>query len=366
MSKYFSEIGPNVAYTIEVNVRGNKTITNTETITNQAFVKSKEVIRESEVVTVTQIRPAADFYVTTNDGVKEVTPNQVVTYTVTVQNIGSVITHTNFVVTDTLAAYLDFVRLDLGTLIYTPTFISSDNLTHVWRFGELLDPSEAISYRITGQVKSNAPTSQSTLHRVVVRSPDEKYLGNNIAEDLNKIVVQPITNFNFNLTIDRKRVEVGEGIHFLITLENIGDTIPVNARVTDVFPAVLDIVDAKTTFGTLNINASTRTVTVDLGSFGKGRKILISITTKVNSSATTSAVYDHKSALTYNPNVTIESNTVKFSIIAGGGILPGTGLGPPAHYADARASSPALWLLPFALLLPLILLGRRWARIPPA
>ncbi len=133
------------------------------------------------------------------------------------------------------------------------------------KLARILDPNEAISYKITGKVQTNAPVGNYTNHRVVARSPDEKYLGNNTAIDQNLITVQPTQDYNFVLKIDRTRVEVGEGIHFGITLSNIGTTIPVNAKVTDIFPSVLDIVDAETSVGTLTINASTRTVTVNIG-----------------------------------------------------------------------------------------------------
>jgi hypothetical protein len=73
-------------------------------------------------------------------------------------------------------------------------------------------------------------------------------------------------------------------------------------------------------------------------------------------------VYDHTSVLTFNPNVTIESNTVEFSVIAAGaGVLPGTGLGPPAN---ARHSPLVYLVLLATLLLPLVVLGRRWSTTP--
>ena len=149
-----------------------------------------------------------------------------------------------------------------------------------------------------------------------------------------------------------------------LSLREFPDTIPVNAKVTDVFPAVLDIIDAKTSMGTLTTNASTRTVTVNLGSFVKGQTVEISISTKVNATATTSAVYEHTSVLTFNPNVTIDSNTVQFSVLAGTGVLPGTGIGPPSPQHSSRISPVAVLLLPFALLLPLVVLGRLWSRSP--
>ncbi len=352
---------------LDVGVRGNSTVTQPITVTNMATVHaSPSIVRTSNITDtgVVTITPAADFYVLNTDGVTSVTPGQLVTYTVTIQNIGSAITHTNFLVTDTLAAYLDFSSLNLGTLVYTPTFISSDNRVHVWQIGEKLDPNEAISYKITGKVQSNAPVGNYTNHRVVARSPDEKYLGNNTAVDQNLITVQPTQNYNFVLKIDRTRVNIGEGIHFGITLSNVGTTIPVNAKVTDIFPAVLDIVEAKTSLGTLTTNASTRTVTVNIGSFSPGQTVEIAISTKVNATATTSAVYEHTSVLTFNPNVTINSNTVEFSVLTGTGVLPGTGIGPPtpAHYS--RVSPAVLLLLPFVLLLPLVILGRRWSSSP--
>ncbi len=354
--------------TLDVGVRGNSTVTQPITVTNMATVRaSPSIVRTSNITDtgVVTITPAADFYVLNTDGVTSVTPGQLVTYTVTIQNIGSTITHTNFLVTDTLAAYLDFSSVNLGTLVYTPTFISSDNRVHVWQIGEILDPNEAISYKITGKVQTNAPVGNYTNHRVFARSPDEKYLGNNTAVDQNLITVQPTQDYNFVLKIDRTRVEVGEGIHFGITLSNVGTTIPVNAKVTDIFPSVLDIVDAETSVGTLTTNASTRTVTVNIGSFSPGQTVEIEISTKVNSSATTSAVYEHTSVLTFNPNVTIDSNTVEFSVLApGAGVLPGTGIGPPAPAHYSRVSPAVLLLLPFVLLLPLVVLGRHWSSSP--
>ncbi len=91
----------------------------------------------------------------------------------------------------------------------------------------------------------------------------------------------------------------------------------------------------------------------------------IEISTKVNASATTSAVYEHTSVLTFNPNVSIDSNTVEFSVLAAGaGVLPGTGIGPPAPAHYSRVSPAVLVLLPFVLLLPLVVLGRRWSSSP--
>jgi hypothetical protein len=121
-------------------------------------------------------------------------------------------------------------------------------------------------------------------------------------------------------------------------------------------------VDAETTLGTLTTNSSTRTVTVSLGSFAPGQSVRISITTKVNSTATTSAVYEHFSLFTFNPNVSIESNTVKFSVVTSSGVLPGTGLGPAPPTPLRDLPLAAVFLLPLAFLIPVLLLSRLWTR----
>jgi uncharacterized repeat protein (TIGR01451 family) len=157
-------------------------------------------------------------------------------------------------------------------------------------------------------------------------------------------------------------VEVGEGIHFKIILQNIGNTIAINARVTDVFPTVLDIVDAETSVGTLTINSSTKTVTVSLGSFAPGQSVTISISTKVNSSATANASYDHNSVLTFSPNVTIDSNTVRFQVVVGTtGTLPGTGFGPGWAHPLTLSQSSSILLLDLAVLVFLAVFGWRWS-----
>ena len=355
--------------TLDVGVRGNSTVTQPITVTNMATVRaSPSIVRTSNITDtgVVTITPAADFSVLNTNGVTTVNPGQLVTYTVTIQNIGSVITHTNFLVTDTLVSYLDFVSINLGTLVYTPTFISSDNRMRVLRIGELLERNEAVSYKVTGKVQTNAPAGVDTYTQSRCTQPRTRNTWVIIPPiDLDRVTVAPVQDYDFVLKIDRTRVEVGEGIHFLISLTNIGTTIPVNATVTDVFPSVLDIVTAETNMGTRTINASTRTVTVNIGSFSPGQTVEISISTKVNASATTSAVYEHTSVLTFNPNVSINSNTVEFSVLApGAGVLPGTGIGPPAPAHYSRVSPAVILLLPFVLLLPLVVLGRRWSSSP--
>jgi uncharacterized repeat protein (TIGR01451 family) len=364
LSRSIGTLGPNQFAVLEVGVRGNSTISTPITVTNQATVRASPSIVRSSVITqtgVVTISPSADLYVLNNDNLTTVNPGQLVTYTVSVQNIGSVITHTNFIVTDTLVNWLDFVSVNLGTLVYTPTYVQSDNRKHVWQFGERLDPNKTITFKVTGKVNTSAVAGVTTLHRVEAFSPDEKYLGNNRDDDADQVVVAPVEDYNFTLTIDRTQVSVGEGIHFRIDLQNVGNSIAANAKVTDVFPSVLDIVDAATDLGTLTSNSSTRTVTVSLGSFAPGQSVRISITARVNSTATTSAVYEHSSLFTFNPNVSIESNTVKFSVLTGSGVLPGTGLGPAAPLLRDLPLA-AVFLLPLTFLLPVLLLSRLWTR----
>jgi uncharacterized repeat protein (TIGR01451 family) len=301
--------------TIDVTVRGNSTVTVPITVTNQATVHASPSIIETSIITDTgfmTITPATDLSVLIADNFTNVYPGQLVTYTVTIQNIGSVITQTNFTVTDILLNNLEFVSMDLGTLEYTPTFTSTNNALHVWQIGELLDPDESISYKITARVPYISPTGVTATHRVTVLSPYESYLGNNTADDVDDIIQPP---FTFNLFVDRSSVQVGEELHFHIILANVGNYIVRNVRVTDAFPSTLDPVSGYSNPGIISFDPSTHTVMVSLEVFNPGQQVEIFITTRVNSTAPASKDYDHISILTFDPGVSVTSNTVHFLVI---------------------------------------------------
>jgi LPXTG-site transpeptidase (sortase) family protein len=360
--------------TITLTFRANKTLKEDRIFKNKAILTiASGVTRTSNEVTVL-IRPAIDLGVGKSDGIIEVYPSSTVTYTIVVQNTGSY-SVTNVVVTDTLSSNLVFDKLINGTLVMTPTRTSPPPLVHGYEIDGFIAPGGSKSFRVQATMTSSAIVGGTIDNNVTVSSSGtlldetlatDKNLTNNSVTDTDTIVAEPVTDLEIRLSINPTSGKIGGPFTFRLTVTNAGTTQVNNIKVSDVFPTILDITGATTTRGTVTTNATTRTVSAVIGNMVTGASAQIVITTKINSTATTSATYTHKATMTYDPSKTKYSNEVKYRIL--GSTLPPTGWGPPqarspglAHAALALAA-----LIPGGLgLLALALRGGK-RRLPPS
>ncbi|MBN2549123.1 MAG: sortase [Anaerolineales bacterium] len=358
-SRSFGTLNPHYTLTIHINTRPNSTFDEIKEIFNVAKVTSyPSVVRYSDEVKL-YIKPAIDLVLTKTDSRTTVYAGGTYTYTVSIQNIGPYKTITNIIFIDTFSANVSDVVLSQGTLSMTQVTTTTAQ-TIVWKIGTRLEPDESISFKVRGKVSTSAANGDEVENTATIRlvkpkdtstGQFESYTGNNTVTDLDTVVVEPEVDVELYLRLNPNKAIMGDIIIFRIDVRNGGTTTLTNVKITDTFPSVQDIIEVITTRGSATTNSSTRTVTTSLGSMAPNAEASIQIKTKVNSTVTASTTYAHRATMTWDTNQSLNSNEVKYRIIATS-TLPGTGF-------DAGNSTPVNWqtALPVILLAALGLLG---------
>lgn len=305
--------------------------------------------RSSNTVYITA-HPAVNLQVGKTDGRTTVLSNQVITYTLSVTNTGS-LTATNVIITDTvLTANLTLLSVskDGAPIIGVITPTSSAPYTWVWRVVGPLEPGEKITWRVAAKVANNL--SVGTLVTNSIRayqkwsssSPPfyEHVLSNNVYQDTDSITATP------SLTIHKKvtptKSKAGDDIAFRIEVTNDGGVAANGIKVTDVFPSVLDFVSNTASTGTATTNTSTRTLIWTIGTLNPGQSAVLVTVWRLNSTAQTGTTYENKALLNWNPNYGLWSNEVKFKLASG--TLPDTGWPPADAQAQQAVALPGLAL----------------------
>jgi LPXTG-site transpeptidase (sortase) family protein len=323
MNRYIGTLNTGQSATVAVTVRGDSSIVISDTITNTARVTAApSVIRDSEVVTTT-IFAAADLVANKSDGPDEVTPGQTYSYTLEIENIGS-ITATEIIVTDTLSNHLVFTSVDRGNLVLTPTYTSTT--VRVWEIGGYLLPNQSAEFEIGVRVGNNAPVGTNLRNTILASTTaTETWTANNTHISDPSLVVEPPGKEDISINLSRTPSQAGVGGTFLfrVVVKNKSDETATDIRIFDKFPAVLDITGVSTNRGTATTNASAREVTVNVPTLSADQVITVTISTRVNSTATGSQIYQHQSELRWDPSNSKFSNSVNYRIVTS--TLPGTG-----------------------------------------
>jgi LPXTG-site transpeptidase (sortase) family protein len=140
-----------------------------------------------------------------------------------------------------------------------------------------------------------------------------------------------------------------------------------SATVNDQFSSYVDIISVTTTKGTATANASTRRVTVTIGTLSPNEVVTITVIVRVNSTATTNLTVANTASIDSvfgAATSTRTSNSVSFQLLATA-TLPGTGGVEPASFMETnpRLGLPALISAVLLGLIGLFALGYGiWAR----
>ncbi len=341
MNRLIGTMNPGDSASVAVTVRGNYTIIISDTVTNTARVTaSPNVVRHSDVVTTT-LYSASDLAADKSDGPDELTPGETFSYTIRLKNIGS-ITATNIIVTDTLSNYLRFTSFDASGLVMTPTYTST--LTRAWEIERDLSPQSSsssswpVTFRIGARVLSDAPIGAAVNNTVYASTTTtETWFANNTHVSDDSIVVEPPQPSDMSIVLSRTppQAAIGEYLYFTVAVRNRGDQAANDVRIYDIFPTVLDITGVSTNRGTATTNASTREVTVNVSTLTTNQVVTVTISTRVNSTLTQNQEYTHRSSLTWSPNRTLQSNSVRYRVLVS--TLPGTGGAGPTSESPFSA-----------------------------
>lgn len=355
---------------IQVIARANSTITETTTITNSARVtwypQGSTIALEdfSDEVPILVV-PQGALEVTKSDGVYLIRPEQVLTYTVTVSNVGSLPIPSGIKIRDVLPGNTTLVNYYKDTL--PVDLITEDNVLNELRatLNQPLDPDEEVSFRVVVQAKPDLPDGTFVNNRVVATSPSgiAEEVSESEAIDTNEIDVVTTSGMSITMSVSPTQAKVGDQFTFKIDVKNTGQTKTDNIVVNGKMQSVLDYVSSAPAGGTsFSVNSTARTYTWTIGTLLAGNSRSMTMVWKVNSSVTASNSYDHAATLTWNTNKSLVSNTVKYRVTPSS-TLPGTGFGQNSEQEGKGLGLAALILAGIFALLGLACLGYGiWAR----
>ncbi len=325
-------------------VMGSSSISSTYAFTNAATVTwgppGGRISLNSNQVDIT-ISPGGSLVVGKSDGVTQVYPGDVVTYTVSVTNTGNLPVHT-IKITDTLGVNLSAINLVVPSTLGTGSCPTPSQC--VVSLTSPLSAGTKVSFKIAAKVYNQTPTGGASYvyNNVTATGIDESSRPTaSIYQDANQVIAVPIFNMEIQKSVAPAQARVDENLTFRINVSNQGSEAVTAARVVDDFNDVLDIVSVDPSRGTATTNTTTRAVTWDIGTLNPGETVRIAIVTKVNATATSVEVYRNTARLTWAGAAQgIHSNEVRYRVLPKA-TLPGTGIQPWGAGA-AAATLPAL------------------------
>ena len=330
----------NSVQTFYFTARGNSTITSQRTIYNTATATwgtsgQSSTSNQAGVYLI----PSGAIEVKNSNGTDFLVPGQTTLYTITLTNIGSLAIRENTIaVTDTFLSYLVFDSLWKEGVDMTE--VAAGTNYRKWTIKKGLNPGEKVSFKVEALVPSDAPLGGNVINRVFAsaKDTDDNKLDPYAVDDIDPLKTAPIEAVRVIKDVDPILAKVGENVNFRLRIENGGTETIYNLRLTDIFPAELDMSSATTNRGTATLNTGTRTLEVTIPSLGIDESATILVTSKVNSSVTTAKVIRNIASLTALPIGTIGSNAVRFRVLPSSA-LPGTGDLQPADWTPAEPAA---------------------------
>lgn len=177
-----------------------------------------------------------DLLVSKTDGQTTVSPGDILTYTVTINNIGSIIA-TNVVITDVLPNYTTYVTDTTGVVpTVTPPY------TYVWALGNLAART-GITFELSVRVAISLPNGTTNLDNYVVASTHspEADITDNEFQDTDQVTAQPNLTLFKSATADSVPVSARSLVTYTYQGENRGNAIASGVVITD-------LLDANTTY----------------------------------------------------------------------------------------------------------------------
>jgi|GEM_PF-1688810 len=245
----FISLSPTQVARYIITARGNNSILNSTNIINSATVTwgSPSFTLRSNSVELT-INPGGALQIGKTDKLSTVEKSQLISYTVTITNIGSLSTDGGTIfVADTYSENLDVSYYVLNKNGLT---IDVDPLAGNVRTFEIKDLTlsrgQVISFTLGAKVLPN-PTGNRVINKVDVSANDSNSRGlTATAQDLDTI---PTTDFTIEKTASKTQVYAGETFYYTITIKDVSG-IAYNVNVNDNFSSYLDIASCRIKYPT--------------------------------------------------------------------------------------------------------------------
>ncbi len=346
------------SFSVDLTVKGNNQITQTRIVSNTASINWYPDQKIKSNTIGVRLKPGADLSIAKTNGFTTVTPNQLITYTITISNTGSLATDSNrsIEITETPGLNLTYVKLIKGSLsVTTPVQTGSS-----WRwdiYNKSISPGAAITFQVVGKVNSAALNEENVNNQISASTYDvEGNFVSSTATKSNVVEITPTTDFKVNKSVTPEQAQVGDNFTFQIELHNSGTTTASNIRVNDYFPKALDLVSATTSRGTALLNTTTREVEVNIPTMNEGERTTIVITARVNSTVTSAKNYNNTAYIKWTGQPNYAGDTVTFRVLPSG-TLPGTGAAGLSGTAGLSAAAGELPQVLSILSAVLVLIG---------
>lgn len=236
-----------------VRVRGNKNVGTTAfTFKNHASVTwgSPSFTLLSNDVEVT-IFPGGFIVIGKTDKLTQVEKSQLISYTVSITNVGSLSTDAGtLVVTDTFLTNLDFFDLNKNNMVMNE-ILNLVNV-HAWSIPNVvLAPGQVISFTIIGKVFAT-PSGNNVVNQV---NASARASGRGLSSTASDTDTIPTTVLTIDKAVSKVNVFTGETFYYTVTIQNLSLSV-INANVTDAFSSYLDITACRISYFSPNIAAT--------------------------------------------------------------------------------------------------------------
>ncbi len=259
-----SDVSPEVVNTATLNISDGDSINNTDTITTT--VDSVDL-----GIKKTQTPSTADV-------------GDIVTYTLEVTNYGPS-KATNVIVKDTLSTSLTFITATPNE--YNPS-------TGIWTVGDMNNDSVK-TLSITAIINSSANGQLiKNVAEVSSSNVSDWNSSNNKAE-----TTLIVGGLEISKSVDKTSAFSGEPVKYTILVRNQSSLSASGVVASDIFPSELDIIEYKTTHGSISFSNETNKLTNYISSLASNTTATITVIARPDSTITTTKTISNTATLTW-------------------------------------------------------------------
>ena len=186
----------------------------------------------------------ADLLLTKTDGRTSVLPGEVLTYTITITNMGT-LAATDVIITDTLSPYLTYLTDTTGLVASIP----SSNV-YQWTLPGSLAVNAGFSFTLRARVATVLPAGTTAINNTArtTTSQLEADITQNSKQDADTVTAHPNLTIFKSATADSVPVTQTATITYTYLIENRGTAIATNVVITDVLDVNTDYYAASAAF----------------------------------------------------------------------------------------------------------------------
>jgi uncharacterized repeat protein (TIGR01451 family) len=228
-------VGSTITYTATGTLDASATgsVLNTATIDPPQGVNDPDPTNNTDDDDVTIVDETVDLSILKTDNVTNVSPGDVLTYIITVENVGTA-NVTDASVTDTFPASLtnvSFTSTVVGGTVSGNTASGNTNIADTVS----MTAGSILRYTVTATVANSA--SGTIENTAVVNAANDTNAANDNATDRDTVV--PVVDLQITKTDNQTQVTDGQELTYVITVRNNGPSGVIGATVTDSFPSDL-------------------------------------------------------------------------------------------------------------------------------